>query len=197
MKKVHCIALLVLLTAISLPRAVAQDKAGETGAAPSSGFRADFLNQLGDLQKKVLDLAGAMPQDKYTWRPMQGVRSVSEVYMHIAGSNFSLPAMVGIKAPEGYSRDMEKTVTDKKKVIAVVKQSFDHLRKAMIDTPDADLDKPATFFGTKTTVRDVFFRMALHLHEHLGQSIAYARMNGVVPPWTAAEEAQAKEKGKK
>ncbi len=189
--------MLVLLAAMSLPRAFAQDKPVEGSAVPASGFRADFLNQLDDLQKKVLDLAGAMPQEKYTWRPMEGVRSVSEVFMHIAGSNFTLPAMVGFKAPDRYNRDMEKTVTDKKKVIAVVKQSFEHLRKAMIETPDANLDKPATFFGTKTTVRDVFFRMALHLHEHLGQSIAYARMNGVVPPWTAAEEAQAKEKGKK
>ena len=197
MKKNHCIVVLLLLAAMSVPRALGQDKSMEAGAAPSSGFRADFVNQLDDLQKKVIDLARTMPQDKFTWRPMEGVRSVSEVYMHIAGSNFSLPSMVGIKAPEGYTRDMEKTVTDKKKVIAVLKQSFDHLRKAMIDTPDKELDKPATFFGTKTTVRDVFFRMALHLHEHLGQSIAYARMNGVVPPWTAAEETQAKEKGKK
>ena len=82
-------------------------------------------------------------------------------------------------------------------MIDALKKSFEHVRLAMLRTTDADLDKPAKFFGSETTVRDVFFNTALHMHEHMGQSIAYARMNKVVPPWTAAEQAEQQKKDKK
>ena len=154
------------------------------------GFRAEFLTQMADVEKKVLDLAEAMPAEKYSWRPMEGVRSVSEVYMHIGGTNYLLPTFIGIKAPEGMERDMEKKVTEKAKVIEFVKKSFEFIKDAVMKTPDANLDNPAKFFGQETTVRGVIFNAALHMHEHLGQSIAYARTNKVVPPWTAAEQAQ-------
>lgn len=156
--------------------------------APASGFRAEFLKQVDDMEKKYVDLAQAVPQEKYAWRPGEGVRSVSEVFMHLAVANFFIPQFVGAKPPTGIDRNMERTVTDKAKVIDSLKQSFAHVRQAALNTPDTDLDKPATFFGRQTTVRDVFFTMATHMHEHLGQSIAYARMNSIVPPWTAARE---------
>jgi len=195
MKTIRNLFFLLILTA---PGAIlfAQDKPKDENAAPASGFRAEYLKQLTDVEKKVVDLAQAMPQEKYTWRPAEGVRSVSEVFVHIGGSNFLLPVALGLKAPEGFSSDMEKTITEKRKVVEVLKQSFQHLREAVLNTSDADLDKPAKFFGTETTVRDVFFQIANHIHEHLGQSIAYARMNGVVPPWTAEQQAKEKEKSK-
>ncbi len=161
--------------------------AAETGTAPTSGFRAEFLKQLGDVEKKTVSLAQAEPDAKFTWRPGEGVRSVSEVYMHLAGANYLLPTFVGVKAPAGLSREMEK-VTDKAKVLDTLKQSFEHARQAILNTPDADLDKVVKFFGRDATVREVFFAMANHMHEHLGQSIAYARMTGVVPPWTAEQQ---------
>jgi uncharacterized damage-inducible protein DinB len=89
---------------------------------------------------------------------------------------------------------MEKTVTDKGKVIAVLEQSFKYLKNAAAKLSDTDLDKPAKFYGRESTVRAILFHAAVHVHEHLGQSIAYARMIGIVPPWTAAAEAKAKEK---
>ena len=160
-----------------------------------AGFRGEFLTQMDDVEKKITDLAQAMPESSYSWRPMEGVRSVSEVYLHIAGANYLLPTFVGVKQPEGTDWDLKK-VTEKKKVLEALKLSFDHIRQAVMKTSDADLDKPAKMFGQETTERGVFFEAALHMHEHLGQSIAYARMNKIVPPWTAAEQARQKSEKK-
>ena len=160
--------------------------AARAADAPTSGFRAEFLRQLDDVGKKVVDLANAMPQEKYTWRPSEGVRSVSEVYLHIAGGNYVILRSVGMQPPEGIDlKTLEKSTTDKAKVVEIVKQSFDKVREVAMNTADADLDKPVKFFGRETTVRNAFFVAGLHQHEHLGQSIAYARVNGVVPPWSA------------
>jgi uncharacterized damage-inducible protein DinB len=153
---------------------------------------------MADIQKKLLDLADAMPADKYSWRPMEGVRSVSEVYVHIAGANYLFPGFAGVKKPDDLTKDAEKNITEKAKVIDYMKKSFAFMKDAVMKTPDADLDKPATLFGQETTIRGVFFEAGLHMHEHFGQSIAYARMNKIVPPWTAAEQAQqAKDNTKK
>ena len=169
---------------------LAQDSAKATKSP--SGFRAEFLAQMKDVEGKLQDLADAIPQEKYSWRPMDGVRSVSEVFMHIAGANYLFPSMAGVKKPEDLAKDMEKTVTEKAKVKEQLKASFDFIRTALLNTSDADLEKPAKMFGQETTVRGLYFNAALHMHEHLGQSIAYARMNSIVPPWTAAEQAKSK-----
>ncbi|MBI5214125.1 MAG: DinB family protein [Ignavibacteriae bacterium] len=174
----------LLLLVVSLTFLQAQEK-----PEMPTGFRGEFLVQLKEVEEKVIGLAEAMPQEKYIWRPMEGVRSVSEVFMHLGGANYLFPTFIGIKSPEGLSRDMEKTVTDKAKVIELLKQSFAHVKDAIVKTPDSDLDKPTVMFGNETTVRGVFFTAALHMHEHMGQAIAYARMNNIVPPWTAAEQA--------
>jgi uncharacterized damage-inducible protein DinB len=162
--------------------------------APTSGFRAEFLAQQDGVEKELLGLAEATPADKFSWRPAEGVRSVSEVYMHLVGADYLLPSFAGTKVPEGISPTMEKTVTEKTAVIAEMKKAFAHLRAAIAATPDADLDKPVKYFGRESTVRGLYLTVALHEHEHLGQSIAYSRMNGIVPPWTAARQAKAAEK---
>jgi len=177
--------ILTLLLGCGAVTALAQDKPSTAAPAPpASGFRAEFLRQLDDAEKKLVDLAQAMPEEKYTWRPAEGVRSVSEVYMHVAGANFFFPRIIGIQPPAGLSREMEK-ITDKAKVVETLKQSFEHARQAALNTADADLDKGVKLFGRDSTVREVLLLLATHMHEHLGQSIAYARMNGVVPPWSA------------
>ena len=114
--------------------------------------------------------------------------------MHMVGANFILPTFAGVKAPDGMSPEMEKSVTDKAKVVETLKTSFVHLKKAIEDTPDADLDKQVKTFLGEMSVRSVYLVAVNHGHEHLGQSIAYARMNSITPPWTAAEEAAAKAK---
>ena len=113
MKTSYKIVLLVLATLISFCILPAQEKENPIPAV--TGFRGDFLKQLAEVEQKVVDLAGAMPAEKYSWRPMEGVRTVSEVYMHIAGSNYLLPSFAGIKQPEGLDRDMEKPLPKRQK----------------------------------------------------------------------------------
>lgn len=180
-------ACLRVTSVLLLAGAPARAQSGASSSAPA-GFRGEFLRQLADVEKKVTSLAQAMPQEKYSWRPGEGVRSVSEVFVHIAGANYLFPSFIGVKPPAGVSRDMEKTVTEKAKVAEILSQSFQHARQAVQDVSDADLDKPIKLFGRSATTRELFFIMANHMHEHLGQSIAYARVNGVVPPWSAKEQ---------
>jgi len=155
-------------------------------AAPKHGFRAEFLNDFDDVSKKIVELAEAMPAAKYNWRPAPGVRSVSEVYMHVAGGNYFLATFAGAKPPSYDTRNLEK-IADKARVIEELKKSFEYLRMVALNGTDADLEKPIKMFGNDTTHRGALMTALNHLHEHLGQSIAYARMNGVVPPWSARE----------
>lgn len=150
------------------------------------GLKSDILANFDDTQKKIVSLAEAVPADKYGWRPAEGVRSISEVFMHIAGANYMIPSALGVKPPAGISRDMEKTVTDKAKVVAELKQSFEHVRKALAEAED--MSKATKLFGRDSTYGGVQLLIVTHLHEHLGQSIAYARMNKVTPPWSAGRE---------
>ena len=163
----------MVLALASLPAVVA-----------AGALQTDVVNELTAVEKKIVGLAEATPAEKYGWRPADGVRSVSEVYMHVVGANYMLPTMVGAKMPAGITRDMEKTVTEKAKVIEALKNSFEHARKAIAAVPDADLDKKVKFFGTEKAERELLMILMNHAHEHLGQSIAYARMNGVAPPWS-------------
>lgn len=179
---IAAIALLVatpLAAAVRVPHELRQTAAP---TVPRTGVRAEILHDLDDMQKKILSLATAMPAGKYSWRPVRGVRSVSEVYMHIAGGNYTLVSFVGDK-PMLDTRSYERIV-DKPRVLEELRRSFDYLRDAIINTSDADLDKPIRMFGNDSTERAAFMMALNHLHEHLGQSVAYARMNGVVPPWS-------------
>ncbi|MBI3665873.1 MAG: DinB family protein [Acidobacteria bacterium] len=165
--------------------AVVAAGAAQAAEAPT-GFRAEFLRQLDDVGKKLVDLANAVPAEKYSWRPAEGVRSVSEVFVHVAAGNYGIMRATGMQPPAGLDmRSLEKTVTEKAKVVEFVKESFDRTRQFVQNMPDGDLEKQVKFFGGRETpIRNVLFFLAQHEHEHLGQSIAYARMNGVVPPWS-------------
>ena len=163
-------------------------RGAEPPAGPS-GTRGEFIAEVDSVGKKLTDLANAMPQEKYSWRPAPGIRSVSEVYVHVAGGNFLLPSFMGAKVPEGITRDMEKTVTEKAKVIDSMKKSFEHVKSVAANMTDADLDKKIKIFGGReVTERALLVTILNHMHEHLGQSIAYARMNGVAPPWSEGGE---------
>lgn len=169
---------------LSAPRA--QQPVTAVPAPPKSGFRAEFLQDLDDVQKKIVSLAEAMPAEKYNWRPAPDVRSVSEVYMHIAGGNYLMASFVGMKMPSYDTAKFEK-IGEKPRVLEELRRSFDHLRTAALTASDADLDKSIKMFGNDTSERAAFLSALNHLHEHLGQSIAYARMNGVVPPWSGKD----------
>ncbi len=176
------IAFVFFAVAISATARVQQTPAKK--AAPRlSGFRGELLAGLDDVQDKITQLAAAVPSEKYTWRPAPGVRSISEVFTHIAGGNYFLSTFVGVQPPADMPKDIER-ITDKQAVLAELKRSFEDLRHVIANEPDADLDKSVNMFGKPATHRYVFTTILNHLHEHLGQSIAYARMNGVVPPWS-------------
>ena len=174
-------SLLLILAIPSLAFAKTPQNAPKASAPAPNGFRAEFLTNLDDVQDKILDLAESLPADKYSWRPGPDVRSTSEVFMHVAGGNYFLGTFLGAKPPK-MNGDIEKVITKKADVIAELKRSFDHLRAAVNAT--TDLEKPVKMFGTQTTNRGVLVTVLSHLHEHLGQSVAYARINGVVPPWS-------------
>ena len=160
---------------------------------PTSGLRAELVREIDGLEKKFLGLADAM-NGKYAWRPGQGVRSVSEVFMHVAGANLLLPSMAGIHPPEGTkggsqeemaatASELEK-ITDPVKLKETLKHSMMHARHAIASIPDSELESPIKLFGQDANKRQLLTLLVTHMHEHLGQSIAYARMNGVVPPWS-------------
>ncbi len=159
------------------------------------GLRGEMIANASGVESKILDLVKAMPQDKFTWRPEEGVRSVSEVFLHIAGANYLFPSFAGVKVPEGVDlKTWEQQTTEKAKISEAVKKSFDSFCAAIMNLTDGDLDKTTKMFGSETTYRNVYLVALTHMHEHLGQSIAYARTNHIVPPWTAEREAKMKQK---
>ncbi len=164
--------------------ATGQDK------AEVKGFRGEFLGMFEHESGKVMQLANAMPEDKYSWRPGEGVRSVAEVYMHIAGANIMLPAMItGEKIDFNALMAREKEVTSKADIAKELAMSIENVKKIATNMSDADLEKSVTipFIPLTTTARGVLMMIMSHVSEHLGQSIAYSRTVGVTPPWTAAQ----------
>jgi uncharacterized damage-inducible protein DinB len=166
----------------------AAEPAKPAAATLPPGVRGDILWQLREGHKKLLSLAEATPAEKFAWRPAEGVRSVGEVYEHVAGGDYLLSSMWGAKPPAGVNPEgLEKNGADKAKVIADLKTAYDHMERQISEMTDKDLDRQVDFFGRKATVRQVALGSAVHAHEHLGQAIAYARMNGITPPWSQPE----------
>jgi uncharacterized damage-inducible protein DinB len=134
---------------------------------------------------ELLSLAEAIPGDKYSWCPAKGVRSVSEVIMHIAIANFYLLSVTGPKMPPEFNSDtMEETVTSKPEVIGYLKRSLDAVKTARAQLKPGDLERKVKIEGKTATVDGMYLRIIVHDNEHEGQLIAYARFNGIVPPWS-------------
>jgi uncharacterized damage-inducible protein DinB len=172
-----------------------------TAAGPPSGLtagaRAEFLSEMSYYEERFTQLAEAMLADKYSWRPAAGVRSIGEVYAHIVAANYGIARAFGTQPPAGLDfKAIAASAGDKAKDVQGLKDSFAHLKKAIAALSDADSDKALKMFGHDTTQRGAFILISGHTGEHLGQSIAYARTNGVVPPWTAEAESKAAEKPK-
>lgn len=181
----------VLATAVGM----AQEKS-ET--AKSVSMRDAMVVQVKDAQRKLVDLAEAFPADKYTWRPSEGVRSTAETFLHVATSNYFFPSPMGVKPPEGVDlKTLEKSTTDKAEIVETLKGSFEFVLGAFEKIPESDYGKTVKLpFGEFTTLNTLMI-VVTHGHEHLGQLIAYARSNGVVPPWTARQQAAQAEAKKK
>lgn len=196
------LALLGLGVGAPFQNAKAAEKPGAATAAPAQSAQDDKVTNgydlkpeaildLQQLQKKYTDLANAIPQEKFSWRPADGVRSISEVLLHISQANYYFCGMIGGTPPaEMGSKDFEKSTTDKAKIVDQLNKSFEFAQATVNKMTNADLAKALPKLGKDANEGDVVYLMLTHAHEHLGQSIAYARVNGIVPPWTAAAAAK-------
>ena len=166
-------------------RVAAQVNPYKDGTPGVTGYRSEVLAEVMIQEDKFTRLAEAIPADKFAWRPTPDVRSFAEVFLHVSAANYNLYKLVGTPPPAALDiRTLEKSTTDKAKVIATLKDSFAHAKAAIKAMPDANLDKSLDWFGGKNTQRGILLFVVRHAAEHLGQSIAYARMAGIVPPWT-------------
>lgn len=161
-------------------------------SASGQGLMADMHRDVGDAQKKFIDLAQAIPESAYGWRP-SGARSIGEVLLHVASDNYFLPIAMGkpVPAATGISgtdfktlETYEKRQLTKAQIISELEASFAHLHDGMKLTTDGNLVENIKFFGQDWSRQRAMLATVTHLHEHLGQLIAYARSNNIAPPWS-------------
>ena len=174
MKKPSSLFLLLVLCLV--PRLHAQD--------PLDGLWQGYDGEWRHVSNQLIALAEATPAEKFSWRPAPGVRSTSEVYMHIVMANFYLLSVTGPKMPSDLKQDAEKTVTSKAEVIAWLKRSLEAVKQAHSTADLKDMSRKVKVSGRDATVDGMYLRIIVHANEHMGQLIAYARMTGVVPPWS-------------
>jgi len=166
------------------------------------GFKGEYLWELDIADRRLSALAEAFPAERYEWRSAETARSVSEILVHVAAGNLTLLSIVGVNAaPDLYPKiegevvpnmlgmmekndSLEKTITDKPVVIALLRRSLDAVRATFTQTPDTELERQDVFFGERTTVRRVYMRALSHMHEHMGQLVGYTRAMGLAAPWT-------------
>jgi len=185
----------VALAAAIVP-AAAQVNPYKDGTPGVTGYRSEVLAEVIVQESKFTRLAEAIPAEKYNWRPSPSTRSFAEVFLHVSAANYNLYKLVGTPPPAGLDiKELEKSTTDKTKVVSTLKESFAHAKKAITAMSDADLEKSMDWFGGKNTQRGILLFIVRHAAEHLGQSIAYARFVNITPPWT--EDAQKKQPDKK
>ena len=160
------------------------------------GIRAEIIANMKDAGGKIQELAAAIPDKKYTWKPNKDVRSTGQVFLHVVAANYMLPSLVGVKPPMGAEELMklDSQTMEPARIRKMLKDSYDWAIQAVTSTPDSSLDSSMDFFGQKMSKRAGLLELASHSHEHLGQLIAYARSNNITPPWTAREKAAQKAK---
>jgi uncharacterized damage-inducible protein DinB len=194
-KKMWIVGLMAMVLGVGALSSVA---AADDAATMPTGYKGDMLAWIKDAEDKLTQLADATPEAKYAWRPGKGVRSQGEVFLHVAAANYGIPSFMGVTPPAGFNFDTyEKSMTKKADIQKALKDSFTHLETALASTSDADMDKNVSLFGMTMSERKAYMMLLSHAHEHLGQSIAYARSNNIVPPWTAKQQAAMKEEMEK
>jgi uncharacterized damage-inducible protein DinB len=168
--------LMAALVLCGSPRSRAED--------PLAGLWQGYAGEWEHTSSQLIALAEATPAEKFAWRPAVGVRSTSEVYMHIVTANFWLLSVTGPKMPADLKEDAEKTVTSKEDVIRWLKRSLDAVKKAHLKETPQHLAVKVNIEDRHSTVDWIYLRIIIHANEHMGQLVAYARMTGVVPPWS-------------
>lgn len=175
MRVLRWLPALALATAVAVP-------------ASAQSFQSEVALDVRAVGAKYVSLAQAMPADAYDWRPGEGVRSVGEVFMHIASANMGLPfRFMQVPPPAGYPQDWFGTaeqISDKDAIVGHLETAFEHMASAIEGLSDEQLMQSVNVFGRDTNWMGAVLLLQTHSHEHLGQAIAYARSNGVVPPWS-------------
>jgi uncharacterized damage-inducible protein DinB len=187
---------LVILSAVTIG-AWAQNSAptGADSTSPSYDMKAQSLLDLQVVQKKFADLANVVPADKFTWRPSADSRSFAEVFLHVAGERYQILALMGAQPPAGFdAKTFEKSTTDKARILDELNRTWDFTQKTINGMSNADFAKLLPKLGPQANAGDVVYILVADAHEHLGQVVAYARENGIVPPWTAEAQKKAAEK---
>jgi uncharacterized damage-inducible protein DinB len=162
--------------------------------APSYDLKGQSLVDLDAIQKKFVDLANAVPADKLTWRPSADSRSFAEVFLHVAGERYGILSLMGAEKPAGFDRKtFEKSTTDRAQIVAELNKSYDFAKKTIDGMTNAEFAKLLPKLGPQANAGDVVYILVADAHEHLGQAVAYARENGIVPPWTVEAQKKAAE----
>jgi hypothetical protein len=193
------VAVLLLLVSVSggAAGAWAHNSAAASAdhTAPSYDMKAQSLFDLQAVQKKFVELANAVPADKFTWRPSADSRTFAEVFLHVAGERYGILGLMEIAPPAGFdAKTFEKSTTDKAKIVEELNKSWEFTQKAINGMSNADFAKLLPKLGPQANAGDVVYILVADAHEHLGQSVAYARENGIVPPWTVEAQKKAAEK---
>jgi uncharacterized damage-inducible protein DinB len=153
---------------------------------PLDGVWQGYDGEWRHVSSQLIALAEAIPFEKYAWRPAPGVRSTCEVFMHIAMTNFYLLSITGTRMPADLkSLDMEKSVTAKAEAIGWLKRSLEAVKDARASLKPGDFQRKVKIGDRDATVDGMYLRIIIHANEHMGQLVAYARFNGIVPPWSA------------
>jgi uncharacterized damage-inducible protein DinB len=199
MNKLLVLSLLILsVMSTASTNALAQNQDAAVSAdhtAPSYDMKAQSLVDLERVQKKFVDLLNVVPADKLTWRPSPDSRSFAELFLHVAGERYGILALMGAEKPAGFNgKTFEKSTTDKAQIAAELNRTWEFAQKTINGMSNADFAKLMPKLGPQANAGDVVYILVADAHEHLGQAIAYARMNGIVPPWTAEAQKKAAEK---
>jgi uncharacterized damage-inducible protein DinB len=174
---------------------MAQSAAPADNTPPSYDMKPQSLLDLEGMQQKFVALANAIPADKMTWRPAQDARSFAEVFLHVAGERYGILGLGGAVPPAGFDpKTYEKSTTDRARIVEELNKSWEFTKTTISAMTNADFAKPIPKLGPQANAGDVIYILVSDAHEHLGQLIAYARANGIVPPWTVAAQKKAAEK---
>ncbi len=157
---------------------------GFAQSAPTD-YRDEFANHFNRSSRKLVMLSSEIPAALYTWSPGEGVMSIGRVYAHIARYNYLyLAESLGIEAPSGVDWPNFESITDKAAIVGLLRQSIEHVKASVANMSEADLTRSTRLYGRSVAGWAVLFQLLAHMNEHVGQSVAYARMNDIVPPWS-------------
>ena len=171
----------ILLCLMLTPALFPSAGRAQNGAA----VRDEMIRHFDESMSKVISLAMAMPADKYLWKPSAPAMPVGHVYAHIARYNFwYLTSEMGLPADAGIRVDTLEAMRDKEQLVTLLRRSSEYVKKSIAAMPAAELDKQTRLYGRPVPQWAVLVQLVAHMNEHLGQSIAYARSNNIVPPWS-------------